>query len=84
MMANGLAVRSLEGDVGTPAGWENTGCEEHVPPRVGKAMKSGNVPVNPRRTCAEALARILRRVILSSLSLVYFPAQNVFWGEVGR
>lgn len=58
------AVRSLARDIGIPAGLGDYGLrEEHVRPIVDEAMKSGNVPVNPRRTCAEDLARILRQVI---------------------
>lgn len=58
------AVRSLARDIGIPSGLGEYGLrEEHVRPVVDEAMKSGNVPVNPRRACAEDLARILRQVI---------------------
>jgi alcohol dehydrogenase len=58
------AVRSLARDIGIPRGLGEYGLrEDHVRPVVDEAMKSGNVPVNPRRACAEDLAAILRRVI---------------------
>lgn len=58
------AVSSLARDIGIPAALGDYGLrDEHVRPVVEEAMKSGNVPVNPRRTCAEDLARILRQVI---------------------
>jgi alcohol dehydrogenase len=58
------AVRRLARDIGIPSGLGDYGLrEEHVRPVVDEAMKSGNVPVNPRRACAEDLARILRQVI---------------------
>jgi alcohol dehydrogenase class IV len=58
------AVRNLARDVGIPSSLGEYGLrEEHVRPVVEDAMKSGNVPVNPRRACAEDLARILRQVI---------------------
>ncbi len=58
------AVRRLAHDIGIPAGLGDYGLgAEHIRPVVDEAMKSGNVPVNPRRTCAEDLERILRQVI---------------------
>jgi len=55
------AVQDLARDVGIPKGLGDFGVrEEHVRPVVEEAMKSGNVAVNPRRACAEDLARILR------------------------
>ena len=58
------AVRRLARDIGIPAGLRDYGMrEEHVRPVVEEAMKSGNVPVNPRRTCPEDLERILKQVI---------------------
>jgi alcohol dehydrogenase len=58
------AVRSLARDIDIPVSLGHYGLrEEHVRPVVDEAMKSGNVPVNPRRACAEDLARILRQVI---------------------
>ena len=58
------AVKALARDIGIPGGLGGFGLrEEHVRPVVDEAMKSGNVPVNPRRTCAEDLERILRQVI---------------------
>jgi alcohol dehydrogenase class IV len=56
------AVRALSRDIGIPEGLSAYGVrEEHIGQVVEEAMKSGNVPVNPRRTCAEDLARILRQ-----------------------
>ncbi|MGP8247946.1 MAG: iron-containing alcohol dehydrogenase [Bryobacteraceae bacterium] len=56
------AVRDLARDIGIPRGLSEFGVrEEHVQGVVQEAMKSGNVPVNPRRACAEDLARILRQ-----------------------
>jgi len=56
------AVRELAADIGIPKGLGEFGvCAKHVRPVVDEAMKSGNVPVNPRRTCAEDLARILEQ-----------------------
>lgn len=58
------AVRSLARDIDIPVSLGHYGLrEEHVRPVVDEAMKSGNVPVNPRRACAEDLATILRQVI---------------------
>jgi len=56
------AVRELAADIGIPKGLGEFGVSaKHVRPVVDEAMKSGNVPVNPRRTCAEDLARILEQ-----------------------
>jgi alcohol dehydrogenase len=56
------AVRELAADIGIPKGLAEFGVSaKHVRPVVDEAMKSGNVPVNPRRTCAEDLARILEQ-----------------------
>ncbi len=58
------AVRELSRDIGIPAGLSCFGVrEEHVAQVVEEAMKSGNVPVNPRRADASDLARILRQAI---------------------
>jgi alcohol dehydrogenase len=58
------AVRHLARDIGIPEGLGAFGVrEEHVRPVVEEAMKSGNVPVNPRRACVEDLSRILRQVL---------------------
>ncbi len=58
------AVRNLARDIGIPSSLAGYGLtEEHIPCVVEEAMRSGNVPVNPRRACAEDLARILRQVI---------------------
>jgi len=51
-------------DIGIPAKLSEYGVrEEHVGAVVEEAMKSGNVPVNPRRASAEDLSRILRQVL---------------------
>ena len=58
------AVRELSCDIGIPRGLSSFGVrEEHVAQVVGEAMKSGNVPVNPRRAEASDLARILRQAL---------------------
>jgi len=58
------AVRKLAGDLGIPKSLSDYGIrEEHVRPVAEEAMKSGNVPVNPRRACAEDLTRILRQTL---------------------
>jgi alcohol dehydrogenase class IV len=58
------AVRNLARDIGIPAKLSEYGVrEEHVGAVVEEAMKSGNVPVNPRRASAEDLSRILRQVL---------------------
>jgi alcohol dehydrogenase class IV len=58
------AVRELSRDIGIPEGLSGFGVrEEHVGKVVEEAMKSGNVPVNPRRADADDLALILRRAL---------------------
>jgi alcohol dehydrogenase len=58
------AVRCLAEDVGIPKGLGFFGVkEEHIPSIVAEAMKSGNVLVNPRRTSAENLEKILRQAL---------------------
>ena len=58
------AVRRLAHDIGIPKSLAEFGVrEEHVGPVVEEALKSGNVPVNPRRAGAEDLKRILRQVL---------------------
>lgn len=58
------AVRDLARDIGIPSRLSEYGVrEEHVGAVVEEAMKSGNVPVNPRRANAEDLSRILRQVL---------------------
>ena len=58
------AVKKLAYDVGIPSSLSAFGVrEEHVGPVVAEAMKSGNVPVNPRLTKAEDLETILRQVL---------------------
>ena len=55
------AVQKLKDDVGIPPGLAACGFKEAmVEPVVKEAMKSGNVPVNPRMTQAHELAQILR------------------------
>lgn len=58
------AVRDLARDVGIPHGLSEFGVrEDHVALIIEEAMKSGNVPANPRRTSAEDLTRILRQAL---------------------
>jgi alcohol dehydrogenase class IV len=58
------AVRDMARDIGIPRGLKEFGVrEDHVLPVVEEAMKSGNVPANPRRTSAEDLTRILRQAL---------------------
>jgi alcohol dehydrogenase class IV len=58
------AVRKLAADIGIPASLSSYGLrEEHVYPIVEEAMKSGNVPVNPRRANGKDLESILRQVL---------------------
>jgi alcohol dehydrogenase len=58
------AVRDLARDIGIPRGLKEFGVrEDHVLPVIEEAMKSGNVPANPRRTSAEDLTRILRQAL---------------------
>jgi len=58
------AVQKLAEDIGIPSSLASFGLSEaHVGPVVAEAMKSGNVPVNPRLTKAEDLETILRRVL---------------------
>lgn len=58
------AVRELAADIGIPKGLAEFGVRpEHVRPVVEEAIKSGNVPVNPRRACAEDLTRILEQAL---------------------
>jgi alcohol dehydrogenase len=58
------AVKDLARDVGIPGSLSGFGLQEHhLRPVVEEAMKSGNVPVNPRRAGADDLERILRSVL---------------------
>jgi alcohol dehydrogenase len=58
------AVRELSRDIGIPKGLSEFGVrEEHVERVVEEAMRSGNVPVNPRRASAGDLTRILRQAL---------------------
>ena len=58
------AVRELSRDIGIPKSLSGFGVrEEHVGKVVEEAIKSGNVPVNPRRADADDLARILRQAL---------------------
>jgi alcohol dehydrogenase class IV len=55
------AVASLASAIGIPKGLSECGLREHdVPAVVAEAIKSGNVPVNPRPASEEELAEILR------------------------
>jgi alcohol dehydrogenase class IV len=59
-----VAVRELSQDIGIPKGLSGFGVHaDHVAKVVEEAMKSGNVPVNPRRADAEDLTRILCQVL---------------------
>jgi alcohol dehydrogenase class IV len=58
------AVRELSRDIGIPKGLSEFGVRaEHVGKVVEEAIKSGNVPVNPRPADAGDLARILRQAL---------------------
>jgi alcohol dehydrogenase len=58
------AVRVLARDIGIPTSMAAYGLrEEHIRPVVEEAMKSGNIPVNPRNTAAADLEDILRRLL---------------------
>lgn len=58
------AVRALKADIGIPANLGACGMtEEWVDRIVDEAMKSGNVPVNPRATRRDDLAAVLRAAI---------------------
>jgi alcohol dehydrogenase class IV len=58
------SVCDLADAIGIPKGLSQYGLrDEHVSDVVKEAMKSGNVPVNPRTTSAEQLAGILRRTL---------------------
>jgi alcohol dehydrogenase len=58
------AVRDLARDIGIPRGLSEFGVrEDHIVLVIEEAMKSGNVPANPRRTSAEDLTRILRQAL---------------------
>ena len=58
------AVQRLSGDIGVPTTLSACNLrEEHIRPIVEEAMKSGNVQVNPRKTSADDLERILRQVL---------------------
>jgi len=58
------AVQQLAADIGIPSTLSAFGFREHhVSLVAAEAMKSGNVPVNPRRTTADDLERILRRLL---------------------
>jgi alcohol dehydrogenase class IV len=54
------AVAGLAQDIGIPAHLSDVGLrEEHIDAVAAEAVKSGNVAVNPRRTCVEDLRNIL-------------------------
>jgi len=58
------AVRALARDVGIPGTMSSYGLQEHhIRPVIEEAMKSGNIPVNPRKVTAADLERILRAVL---------------------
>jgi alcohol dehydrogenase len=58
------AVECLASQIGIPKTLSEFGlCEQRIPTVVDEAIKSGNVAVNPRLTCKEDLADILRQVL---------------------
>ena len=58
------AVQKLAADIGIPSSLSAFGFREHhVSLVAAEAIKSGNVSVNPRRTTADDLERILRRLL---------------------
>jgi alcohol dehydrogenase class IV len=58
------AVRSLARDIGIPSSMSSYGLrEQHIPQVVDEAIKSGNVPVNPRRAGPDDLKQILRELL---------------------
>jgi len=58
------SVRALARDIGIPTSMSAYGlCEDHIKPVVEEAMKSGNIPVNPRRTVASDLEQMLRKLL---------------------
>ena len=58
------AVRALARDVGIPPTMASFGLQErHVKPVLEEAMKSGNIPVNPRKASAADVERVLRSIL---------------------
>ncbi len=58
------AVRALAKEIGLVGGLSEFGLkEDHIPLVVEEAMKSGNIPVNPRQTRAEDLEQILKKAL---------------------
>lgn len=58
------AVRVLARDIGIPTSMKSFGVtEEHIRPVVEEAMKSGNIPVNPRKVSAADLENMLRKLL---------------------
>ncbi len=58
------AVRVLARDVGIPGTMSSFGLQErHIGPVVEEAMKSGNIPVNPRKVTAADLEQMLRMIL---------------------
>lgn len=58
------SVRNLARDIGIPSGLAAFGLrEEHIAAVTAEAMRSGNVPVNPRRASQDDLSAILRQVM---------------------
>lgn len=59
-----VAVQNLGQDIGMPSQLSELGMRpEHVDGVVDEAIKSGNVPVNPRLTSIEDLRAILKEVL---------------------
>jgi alcohol dehydrogenase len=57
-------VRVLARDIGIPTSMKSFGLtEEHIKPVVEEAMKSGNIPVNPRKVSAADLENMLRKLL---------------------
>jgi alcohol dehydrogenase len=57
-------VKRLSEDIGIPRGLGEVGVrEEHLDCIAAEAVKSGNVPVNPRRASAEDLKHILQEAL---------------------
>ncbi len=57
-------VRELARDIGIPTSMKSFGLtEEHIKPVVEEAMKSGTIPVNPRKISAADLENMLRKLL---------------------
>jgi len=57
-----IAVETLANDIGIPKGLAQSGLRhDHLQRVLEEAMKSGNIPVNPRETSREQLSTILEQ-----------------------